>query len=125
MSVVLVDSDVLIDVLRARNREIATRWSQLAASDTLILFSPVTAAEIWHGARKHEETEISTLFSSLECVPVSLEIGVKAGEYVRRYGPSHGVELGDALIAATASAHHVPLWTENKKHYPIPEIRFV
>jgi predicted nucleic acid-binding protein len=112
MSAILADSYVLIDVLRERDAAVIPRWSQLAAGDTLILFSSVTAAESWHGARKHEGATISTLFSSLECVPVSLEIGVRAGEYVRRYGPSHGVEWGDAPVAATRSDTAFPFGCE-------------
>jgi predicted nucleic acid-binding protein len=34
------------------------------------------------------------------------------------------MELGDALIAATASIANIPLWTLNKKHYPAREIAF-
>ena len=56
------------------------------------------------------------------CVPVDAEIGRKAGEYLRLYRRSHGVELGDALIAATASAHGLKLWTRNRKHYPMREV---
>jgi len=47
-----------------------------------------------------------------------------AGRYVNRYGKSHGVEVMDALIAATAKVNRLPLWTLNKKHYPMRDIRF-
>jgi predicted nucleic acid-binding protein len=36
---------------------------------------------------------------------------------------SRGVELGDALIAASAGVSGLMLWTMNKNHYPMPEIR--
>jgi predicted nucleic acid-binding protein len=34
----------------------------------------------------------------------------------------HGVELGDALVAATAAVHKMTPWTCNRKRYPMKEI---
>jgi predicted nucleic acid-binding protein len=59
----------------------------------------------------------------MTCLPINAEIGRKAGEYLRQFRRSHNVALGDALIAATAAIHEVPLWTGNRKHYPMKEIR--
>ena len=47
-----------------------------------------------------------------------------AGKYLRQYAKSHPVELADALIAATVSAHKVELWTRNRKRYPMKGIAF-
>jgi len=55
-------------------------------------------------------------------VPVDQEIGRRAGEYLRAFHASHGTELGDALIAATAAVHTCALWTQNRKHYPMPDL---
>ena len=43
---VLIDSDILIEVSRARNDAIVSKWTELSESDAFILFSPVTAAEL-------------------------------------------------------------------------------
>jgi hypothetical protein len=56
--------------------------------------------------------------------PVDAEVGRLAGGYLREYRNSHGVELGDALIAAAAVVHHADLWTRNRKHYPMKELAF-
>jgi predicted nucleic acid-binding protein len=37
---------------------------------------------------------------------------------------SHAVELADALIAAAASVTGLRLWTLNRRHYPMPDVRF-
>ncbi|KAA3419994.1 PIN domain-containing protein, partial [Streptococcus pneumoniae] len=42
-----------------------------------------------------------------------------AGDYVRQYGPSHGVDPIDALIAATAKSANLQLATLNLKHFPM------
>ncbi len=122
MNGVLTDSDILIEVLRGRDAAILSRWEDLRVSDTLLLCSPVTIAEIWHGARPKEHRIIEALFDPFVCVRVDREIGRWAGEYLRVYHPSHHLELGDALIAATALVRGAALWTRNRKHYPMPEI---
>jgi len=43
---------------------------------------------------------------------------------LRRYRKSHAIELGDALIAASAVARNATLWTRNRKHYPMKELSF-
>lgn len=119
-----MDSDILIEVSRARNPAILTRWQQLSLGDAPVMCSPVTIAEIWHGARAAEAGILNALFAALICVPVDAEIGTQAGQYLRQYRKSHSVELGDALIAATAVVHGLALWTRNRRHYPMKEIEF-
>ena len=50
---------------------------------------------------------------------IGLETAGLAGDYVRRYGPSHGVDPIDALIAATAKTRNLELATLNLKHFPM------
>ena len=121
---VLVDSDILIEVSRAKDRAIVSRWMELARSGDLVLYSPVSAAELWAGARLHEHDVLSALFAALRCAPVDEQVGRQAGDYLRIYRNSHGVELGDALIAAAAVLNRAALWTRNRKHYPMKEVRF-
>jgi predicted nucleic acid-binding protein len=123
VNAVLVDSDILIEVLRGREASVRKSWEALLDSDALLGYSPVTAAEIWHGSREVEQDGIAALFAAMTCIPIDAEAGRKAGEYLRRFHRSHSVELGDALIAATASVHKMALWTRNRKHYPMKEMR--
>jgi len=121
---VLVDSDILIEVSRGRNQDVLSRWKQLSGSDIPIFCSPVTVAELWHGVRRGEEEILGALFAALICIPIDAEIGRRAGEYLRQYRKSHQVELGDALIAASASQHGLALWTRNRRHYPMTDVSF-
>jgi predicted nucleic acid-binding protein len=121
---ILIDSDVLIEVTRAKDSAVVSTWEKLADSDAVLLCSPVTIAELWHGARTAEHGALNALFESLICAPVDQTIGRMAGEYLRQYHKSHSVELGDAIIAATASIHRAALWTRNRKHYPMKDVAF-
>lgn len=121
---VLTDSDILIEVSRGRDKALVSRWLELGRSETLILFSPISVAELWAGARPSEYAVLETLFNALTCIPVDVAVGRRAGEYLRRYRKSHAVELGEALIASSAVASGARLWTRNRKHYPMPELAF-
>ncbi len=121
---VLVDSDILIEASRGTDADLVSRWTELSRSDVAILYSPVSAAELWAGARPAESDSIDALFRALICVPIDEETGRRAGDYLRRYRKGHGVELGDALIAAGAVLNGAMLWTRNRKHYPMKELAF-
>ena len=124
MKPVLIDSDILIEVSRARDRAVLARWDELSRGDVPLLCSPVTVAELWHGALPKEHRTLEALFAAIHCVPIDLQIGVLAGEYLRQFAKSHSVELGDALIAATVSIHKLELWTRNRRHYPMRDVAF-
>jgi predicted nucleic acid-binding protein len=122
--IVLVDSDILIEVSRGRDDAILSRWLELSRSDSPVVYSPVTAAELWAGARPLENEALTRLFRALTCVPIDSEAGRQAGDYLRQYRRSHSLELGDALIAAAAVQSNAALWTRNRKHYPMRELTF-
>ena len=125
---VLIDSDIVIEVLRARDAEILTQWSVLAdlRSPNLIpiLVSPITVAEIGAGAFAHELPLISRFFAPLTSVAIDQKIGQLAGQYLRQYSKSHNLKIANALIAASAVQNQAALWTRNRKHYPMVDLSF-
>ena len=122
MADILLDSDVIIEWLRG-HQPVAGSLLTLLENGHNLMWTPVSIAEIFAGARKSEDARIETLFQILETLPISATIGRKAGYYLQTYSKSHSVELGDALIAASACITRLSLWTLNRKHYPMPEIR--
>jgi predicted nucleic acid-binding protein len=121
---VLIDSDILIEVSRGRNADIVAKWIDLSNSDAAVLYSPVSVAELWAGARPSEFDALKNLFRALTCTPIDEGAGRQAGDYLRQYRRSHGVEVADALIAAGAVGNGAQLWTRNRKHYPMKEVAF-
>ena len=121
---VLVDSDILIEVSRGRNADVVSKWIDLSNAEAAVLYSPVSVAELWAGARASEYDVLDSLFRALTCTPIDEEAGRQAGVYLRQYRRSHGVEVADALIAASAVANRAELWTRNRRHYPMKEVHF-
>ena len=125
MKTVLLDTDILIEVLRQRDETILKKWRRLGRSAELVLYTPVTTAELWHGLRSGEEAAVSKMLETLTCVPLDAEIGRRAGSYLRQFHRSHDLDIGDALIAAAAAVHGCALWTRNRKHYPMKDIELI
>lgn len=121
---VMLDSDVLIEVTRGRDAATLEKWANLADSDDVLLCTPVSVAELWQGSRPREYKALDDLFRALSCVPLDSETGRHAGEYLHAFHKSHGVELGDALVAAAAVQQNATLWTRNRKHYPMRGLEF-
>ena len=45
--------------------------------------------------------------------------------FCRRWHPSHGVDVNDAILAATAAATGGKIVTQNVKHYPMTDVAVV
>jgi predicted nucleic acid-binding protein len=110
-------SDVLIEILRSNLQ--TNRWlaAQASTGETL-RYSPVSRAEIGAGMRRGEEDAVAALFAGLDAMVIDATTGNLAGERLRRYRRSHALELGDALIGASALQHGERLATFNRRHYP-------
>jgi len=118
----LLDTDVVIDWLRRDTRVVAWLKAVDAAGDYLGC-TPVSIAEIYAGLRPREEFVIGDVLRVLRCVAIDERVGRKAGRYRQAFGRSHGVEVADALIAATAHVHGLTLCSRNLRHYPMRDLR--
>ena len=118
---ILVDTDVLIDFLRGYGPAV----SFVNVHSDRIVLSAVVVAELYAGARgakdDPEQTVLENLLSLFRIVPINEEIARLGGLYRRDYGPSHGISLPDALVAATTFLERAELKTLNVKHYPMFE----
>lgn len=123
MAETLLDSDVIIAWLRGYE-PIARLIPALLQKGEVLTWTPVSVAEIFAGVRKGEARQVENLFLVLEPLSLSPAMGRKAGQYLRAYSRSHGVELADAFLAAAAHSEGIPLWTLNRKHYPMRDIQF-
>ena len=120
----LIDSDILIDHLR--KEQSALDYIQQEIDDGSPLFiSVISRIEIFSGARKGEDETIRSLFNILTSVDVDMAIADGAGEYLMKFRKSHALNIGDAVIAATAKEMGMKLVTRNIKHYPMKDVEIV
>lgn len=111
----LVDTDVLIWHLRGYAQ--ATR--RLDQLDPLTL-SAVTYLEVLQGMRnKAELVAVQKMFERRHAaiLPLTEAITQRAIALMESLTLSHGLQMGDALIAATALEHNTPVLTGNVKHF--------
>jgi predicted nucleic acid-binding protein len=111
----LIDTDVLIWM--ARGHAGATTRLQALVPWRI---SAVTYMELAQGCRNKQELERTKKGLSLcrtEILPLSVTISDRAVQLIDAYALSHGLQLGDALIAATAFEHGLSVLTANIKHF--------
>jgi hypothetical protein len=119
---IYVDSDVLIWHLRG-NRKAAALLRRLAATQRLELWTgAMQRAEIVFFMRADEEAGTLSLLSRLKTQPVTQPIVDLAGTLYRRWHGSHGIDVNDALLAASAAATGGRIVTQNIRHYPMPDV---
>jgi predicted nucleic acid-binding protein len=112
----LVDTDVMIDLLRGH--EAAASWVREHSAG--IALSAITVAELYAGFKGDDEKRLlDDLVGLFPVLPISAQVAKQGGLYRQRYRPSHGVGLADALIAATATEHKARLVSLNRKHFPM------
>jgi predicted nucleic acid-binding protein len=114
---VLLDTSVLIDVLRNRNQRRSYLAGLLNTGHALAI-STMSVAEIHSGLRPGEEKVTKGFLNNLIWYPVSGAIAERAGGLkasLRRQG--HTRSLADMIVAATALENGLDLATDNRKDF--------
>ncbi len=120
----LIDTDIAIDHFHG-NRAALDYFAENIAAGEILAISVVTLAELYGGMRPDERERTARLLELFAVLDVTPVIAAKAGGYLNQFRRSHNLELGDALIAATALHHGIELITRNVKHYPMGDIQVV
>lgn len=129
MKTYLLDTSVIIDYLRGKQETV----ERVHALDGRFTSSIVCLAELYEGVyRVHNPQQVKetveNFFSSLSQVySLSLEIAEVFGKLraeLKQRG--EGLEDLDLLIAATCLSEHIPLVTQNTKHFSrVPHLLLV
>lgn len=121
MGVVLLDTTVLIDLLRGR--PVLDRLRLLRNRADIAASCPVNVEEIVRGLRPAERASVTRLLDGLLIVPLDRLMGERAGAWRREYA-RRGTTLAqaDCLVAAAALSAGGRLATGNPRHFPMPEL---
>ena len=111
----LFDTDVIIWALRG-NRKAA----KCIDSEPSLALSAVSYMELLKGSRNKDDQQLTIAFirdMGFQTFPIGENVSHRAIVYMEEFALSHGLDLADALIAATAAEHKIAICTANDKHY--------
>lgn len=75
------------------------------------------------GMRPQEAAKTEKFLRTLEFFPISWDIAKSAGElYTYWRGQGRTLGMADVTVAAVALANNLVLLTDNRKHFPMPEL---
>ncbi len=119
LALYLLDTNVLINVLRGKSEAIHFLERALD-SENILACCAITVAEVRAGLRIGEEAATSDFLRSLKFVECSRSASELAGD-MKNHWRSKGrtIEMADALIAAIAVSNHCVLITGNLKDFPM------
>jgi predicted nucleic acid-binding protein len=117
----LLDTTVLIDVLRGRPAAARVRTLRDIATSPWIC--AINIEEVMRGALHEEEAVVLRFLKGLRLAPLDHAAGELAGRW-RRDHAHKGITLSqaDCLIAAAAVGVNARLATGNPKHFPMREL---
>ena len=115
-----IDSDVLIWHLRGE-RKARNLIRRLRDKDKFELWiGALQRAEVVFFIRPKEKADTLLFLSEFKTAIVDQAIVDTAGELYRKWNPSHGIDVNDAILAGTAIQIPGTIYTLNIKHYPMP-----
>ncbi len=118
----IIDTDILIDVLRNKKQAI-TLVATLEAENLILSTTAINIFELHHGAHKSKEPEknvhaINILVSRLAVLPLTSKSAKKAGHiYAELERRGQIIGLRDTLIAAIALTRECSIATRNQEHF--------
>jgi predicted nucleic acid-binding protein len=120
----LLDSSVLIDVLRSRHgrRELLV---DLAHARHFLATSALNVAEVFAGMRPREQARTEEFLDALECFALTKTTAKLAGTLKNTWArKGRTLTLADAIVAAIALDHGCTLVTDNRKDFPMLELEY-
>ena len=112
---IICDTDVIIEFLKGK-QDLDKKFEEYGY-DNLYL-SSISIMELYSGAfNKKEIQKINMSLQELHILHISEEISAMSVQLIEKYSKSHGLQLPDAIIAASALENEIPLFTFNRKDY--------
>lgn len=119
---ILLDTSVLIDVLRMRpgRRQLL---ADLARGGNTLATTVLNVAEVYAGMRPEEEAQTERFLDALDCYELTTAAARLAGTLKNKYAKKgRTLTLADTIVAAIAIERRCILMTDNRKDFPMPEL---
>jgi len=117
-----IDSDILIWHLRGEAKALRFLQELSVSREYELWTGALQRAELVFFMRPDEERATELFLSQFATAPLDQKIVDTAGRFFRQWRPSHGIDINDALLAATAIETGGHVFTLNIKHYPMDEV---
>jgi predicted nucleic acid-binding protein len=125
MKILLLDTTVIIDAINGK-RGRGQFLENLVLNRNLLACCSINVTEVYAGIRSHEVRRTESFMRSLRFYEVTWDIARFAGELKNRWArKGHTIALPDITISAVALANSLTLITDNRKHFPMPELQFL
>jgi predicted nucleic acid-binding protein len=119
----LLDTSVLIDTLRLQHGR-KELLAELVEEGHHLITTAINIAEIYSGTRPGEENRTIELLEALECYAIDAAVGEHAGRLKNFWAKrGHALALPDVCVAAVAIEQGCALLTDNRRHFPMPELK--
>jgi predicted nucleic acid-binding protein len=117
-----IDTDILIQHLRGE-RKALNFLRRLRDGEEFELWTGVMQrAEVVFFMRPEEEESTLLFLSQFKTGSIDQSRIDEAALLYRKWHPSHGIDINDAILAATAMQTGGRIFCLNRKHYPMPEV---
>ena len=117
-----IDSDVLIWHLRGERKALYLLKKLRDKEQFDLWIGAMQRAEVVFFMRPAEKSTTMLFLAQFQTAPVDQQIIDKAGEFYRQWNPRSGIDVNDAILAATVLQTGGRIYTLNSKHYPMPEV---
>ena len=125
MATILLDTSVMLDHLNGRGGR-TEHLDHLIEQGHVLACCPVNITEVYASLRTGEEEKTNMFLGSLELVPVTAETARQAGLLRRDWRQrGHALSYSDVTIAAVALHRRLPLLTDNRERFPMPELELL
>ena len=120
-----VDSDILIWHLRGERKAAAFLRALEAEGGVELWIGALQRAEIVFFMRPAEGASTLLFLSRFKTEAVTQAVVDHGATFYRRWNPSHGIDVNDAILAATVALTGGKIYTLNVKHYPMPDVAVI
>lgn len=123
MATFLLDTSVIVDAMNGK-RGRPELLDDLLAHRNLLACCSINVTEVYAGMRPSELRATEAFLRSLRFYEVTWEVARQAGELKREWAKrGRMIALPDATIAAVTLVNGLTLVTDNRKDFPMPELR--